>query len=251
MISNCFKIVFPLQVGVQEDTLEIVFPILNAKGEIDVWPPGRHFVGPYVDFVKFPTTWTTVQFTGNTSQGDRDRQQLSARTRDGLRVHIEGSFQYKLKLDGKDLVQLYKNFGKPKEDENVRPYEDAFMRFAGDSIRNVAANFTSFQFFSNRTLISSQMESAINETISGVLGVHCKSFQLLSVDLPDEFDSALQRTEVARQAIVQADYQQKTADIQARTAVIEAGNDGKILELQARARAKSYGLQVDAELGAL
>ena len=347
--QESFNIIYPLQVGLLYDSLNFQFPVKDGSGAIKVYTAGRRFTGVGFRFVKFPTTWNTVTFAGNKSEGAStcappfcpacacallrastgalsvhrlthtvnlsplsfvplsydlhwcffvsfffrpsvllprfspsmfvrchssflpflpfpctpvhtkdDRQRLFGRTRDGLRVMIEGSFQYKLHVDEPDaMAMLFTSFGEPFEDggeegnEPVRPYEDAFMRFAGDQVRNVASGYDSFDFFSNRTMITNAMEAGIQHRISTELGVDCKAFQLLSVDLPDEFDTALENTEVARQAIVQAGYQRKTASIQAYTAVIEATNDAEVIRLEARAKAKAYVLQVAAELLAL
>jgi len=258
LLGESFNIIYPLQVGLLYDSLNFQFPVKDGSGAIKVYTAGRRFTGVGFRFVKFPTTWNTVTFAGNKSEGANDRQRLFGRTRDGLRVTIEGSFQYKLHVDEPDaMAMLFTSFGEPFEDggeegnEPVRPYEDAFMRFAGDQVRNVASGYDSFDFFSNRTMITNAMEAGIQHRISTELGVDCKAFQLLSVDLPDEFDTALENTEVARQAIVQAGYQRKTASIQAYTAVIEATNDAEVIRLEARAKAKAYVLQVAAELLAL
>jgi len=260
LLGCSFNVIEPLQVGLRYDSMHYQFPVKEADGSIELVQSGRHFTGIGYRFVKYPTTWQTVQFLKNetkngTKEGSEahvsERAPIKARTADGLRVTIEGSFQYVLHLEAETLVQLFQNFGEPFEDERNRPYEDAIMRFAGQEIRTVASRFTSFEFFSNRSQITAEMNTKIQAIISPSLGVDCKSFQLLSVDLPGAFDEALQSTEVARQSIVQARYMRKTASIRATTAVIEAENDAKVIELEAIAKAKTYALQVDAELDAL
>lgn len=68
----------------------------------DVYPPGIHFIGPFQSFITYPSTFETFEFS---KLNGADRGPLRSRTKDGLEVEIEISFQYT--LDGKRIRELY------------------------------------------------------------------------------------------------------------------------------------------------
>ena len=83
---------------------------------------GLFFVGPTTVFLTFPKATRDVYDT------------LPARTRDGLTVVLELSFQYRLQQSADSLAELYMMFG--------LEYESAFRREARDVLRNAASGFT-------------------------------------------------------------------------------------------------------------
>ena len=73
-----------------------------------------------------------------------------------------------------------------------------------------------------------------------------QSFQLLNILLPPRFSSAIEETEIARQEIENAGYQQAVSITEANTRVREAERQAKIILLAANATAANITLQARA-----
>jgi hypothetical protein len=107
---------------------------------------GLFFVGPTTVFLTFPKATRDVYDT------------LPARTRDGLTVGLELSFQYRLQQSADSLAELYMMFG--------LEYESAFRREARDVLRNAASGFTAFECWRNRTALVVSMQAELDTALS-------------------------------------------------------------------------------------
>ena len=107
---------------------------------------GLCFVGPTTVFLTFPKATRDVYDT------------LPARTRDGLTVGLELSFQYRLQQSADSLAELYMMFG--------LEYESAFRREARDVLRNAASGFTAFECWRNRTALVVSMQAELDTALS-------------------------------------------------------------------------------------
>ena len=100
-----------------------------------MYKSGRYHVGVGHTFIEYPTNVQDSQL------------QLVTRSRDGMTVTLSCSYQYQLIPDLKSITFIYKNF-------DEKDYGKAYDKVAGETIRSVAANFSSIQFFFNRSDIS-------------------------------------------------------------------------------------------------
>ena len=107
---------------------------------------GLFFVGPTTVFLTFPKATRDVYDT------------LPARTRDGLTIGLELSFQYRLQQSADSLAELYMMFG--------LEYESAFRREARDVLRNAASGFTAFECWRNRTALVVSMQAELDTALS-------------------------------------------------------------------------------------
>ena len=94
----------------------------------NIYPPGIHFIGPFQSFITYPSTFETFEFS---RLSGADRTPLRSRTKDGLEVEIEISFQYT--LDGKRVRELYFEY----KDQQSQP----FMNSAVDILTDTATYF--------------------------------------------------------------------------------------------------------------
>lgn len=163
---------------------------------------------------------------------------LLARTEDGLQVTLDISFQYRLTETIDAIIQLYSDF-----QDNYRP---AYVRIARNVLRDVASEFQAFQYFYNRSVVGAKMRDVLNSALANHSAT-VQAFQLLNVELPERFADAIEATEVARQAIENAKYQQDVAKTEANTRVEEAKRQAEIILLEASATAKSTTLQAAAD----
>ncbi|MHA2033311.1 MAG: SPFH domain-containing protein, partial [Candidatus Kariarchaeaceae archaeon] len=141
------------------------------------------------------------------------------------------------------IGQLYDKFGDK--------YEDIIVKQARDVIRDVSSGFNAITFFNNRTSIGFNMEIDLRTIISEQVFADIPSFQLRAVDLPDAFENALERAEVARQEIEIAQFEQESALIRAETAIFESEAQANITLIEAQAEADGFLILINAQAEAV
>jgi len=233
MVGCSFGVLDPTQFALDYDTVN--FQIADDT----LYTGGRHFIGLGHKFIVFPNTLQTVRMGSASSEEGGDGEtvktsSLLARTEDGLQVTLDISFQYRLTPDLEQIIKLYSDF-----QDNYRP---AYVRIARNVLRDVASEFQAFQYFYNRTVVGAKMREVLNQALANHSAI-VQAFQLLNVELPTRFSAAIEATEVARQAIENARYQQDVARTEANTRVEEAKRQALIIALEANANAESTTLQ--------
>ena len=238
---------------------------------------GLFFVGPTTVFLTFPKATRDVYDT------------LPARTRDGLTVGLELSFQYRLQQSADSLAELYMMFG--------LEYESAFRREARDVLRNAASGFTAFECWRNRTALVVSMQAELDTALSRWYA-NVEAFQvgrrrrppyrrarpiahprppapparsptapfppsqLLEIGLPDRFATSIDDMEIAQQEVETAELEQGVALIRAETLLGLANRTALLTSVRALAAANATAFgggasaalataRVDAEADAL
>ena len=237
---------------------------------------GLFFVGPTTVFLTFPKATRDVYDT------------LPARTRDGLTIGLELSFQYRLQQSADSLAELYMMFG--------LEYESAFRREARDVLRNAASGFTAFECWRNRTALVVSMQAELDTALSRWYA-NVEAFQvgrrrrppcrcarpiahprpptrprahhrplppsqLLEIGLPDRFATSIDDMEIAQQEVETAELEQGVALIRAETLLGLANRTALLTSVRALAAANATAFgggasaalataRVDAEADAL
>ena len=239
---------------------------------------GLFFVGPTTVFLTFPKATRDVYDT------------LPARTRDGLTVGLELSFQYRLQQSADSLAELYMMFG--------LEYESAFRREARDVLRNAASGFTAFECWRNRTALVVSMQAELDTALSrwyanveafqvgrrrrrsprrarpiahsrptahtarALTTAPFPPSQLLEIGLPDRFATSIDDMEIAQQEVETAELEQGVALIRAETLLGLANRTALLTSVRALAAANATAFgggasaalataRVDAEADAL
>jgi regulator of protease activity HflC (stomatin/prohibitin superfamily) len=195
--------------------------------EVDtaVYTGGIHFLGFQHSFIKFPKAVQTIEFSDSSS----DSRTIESRTSDGLEVNLQISFQYELQAH--NLYTLYMHYG---ED-----YKKTMIQVAIDTINKVSNNYTAYGFFLNRTEIGNVMESQMNNVLNSTLYSSIRFFQLKDVDLPDDFENAIQMTEVKKQDIEKAKAEKSKVEVEIETKLQKAQQNVQIILNQAQGQANS------------
>mmetsp|Transcript_26705 Transcript_26705/g.30832 ORF Transcript_26705/g.30832 Transcript_26705/m.30832 type:complete len:125 (+) Transcript_26705:154-528(+) len=115
--------------------------------------PGRYFLGVGHSFIKYPTTVQNYDFS---KSAKADGKYINSRTKDGLRVDLEVSFQYLYIIDR--VYDLYKLYG--------LNYRTPCQKIAVDILTDVATQFNSYQFFQKDAIIR-EMHTQLNSTFVG------------------------------------------------------------------------------------
>jgi hypothetical protein len=238
LVVGGIKSVEITEYGLQEN-------MLTRKVEKEPYLSGRYWIGPWCRFIKFPAVVKTIQFSDSRLQDDLgiDEQgdpMLRSRTADGLDVTIELSFQYQLH-QGK-LYNLYTTMGAG------RSFHDLFVRVAIDRLTEIATEYTANEFFIDRTKIGKAMEKLLKGDFEARLYATIFSFQLRAVGLPDEFEKAIQQTEVKKQDVHVAEAEQISNKVSLETELMKANRRVKVKANNADGFAQSVMLENTADI---
>jgi regulator of protease activity HflC (stomatin/prohibitin superfamily) len=219
--------------------------MVTRKVEKEPYLSGRYWIGPWCYFIKFPSVVKTIQFSDSRLQDDLgiDEQgdpMLRSRTADGLDVTIELSFQYQLHME--KVYDLYTTM------RAGRDFHDLFVRVAIDRLTEIATEYTANEFFVDRTRIGKAMEKLLKEDFESRLYATIFSFQLRSVGLPDEFEKAIQMTEVKKQDVHVAEAEQTSNKVALETELMKAQRRTKVKANNAEGYAESVMLANTADI---
>lgn len=186
---------------------------------------GRYYLGLGNHFIKFPKMVVTLLFTDDPSV--KNGPAMQSRTKDGLNVRLEVSFQYRLLYN--ELYNLYSTLG-PE-------YEKTYVRMAIEMLTTAATTHTAHEFFTNRSIIGQEMHLSLNKHFKQEAFAEVPFFQLRTVHLPTAFEDAIKDTQVKEQEIEIATLEQETNRVSFETTVIQAEQAVKVLENEAQAEA--------------
>jgi regulator of protease activity HflC (stomatin/prohibitin superfamily) len=213
---------------------------LSQQIEEKVYEKGLYHVGLLHHFIKFPRTVQKIEFFDVTGSPGDTYGPLNSRTLDGLNIHIQLAFHYRLRKA--DILTLFQTF--------ALDYEDRFVGQARTSLRDVASLYNAIEFFNNRTTIGDEMQVFLTTDIDGMYA-DVVYFQMREIDLPDEFEEALKEVQIAQQQYQIALYEQEAAVVKAETAIIQAQAQANITVLSSKASAQAYIIQMNASAQAL
>jgi len=244
MILALFIILFGFG-SVEVTEFALSASLITRLVEPKAYTSGRYWIGPFSYFIRFPAVVKTIQFSDSKFQGDLgiDEQGdplLRSRTRDGLDVSIELSFQYQLKQD--EVFELYTTLGAGSE------FHNTFVRIAIDRLTESATDYTANEFFTDRTRIGKAMEELLREDFESHLFATIFSFQLRAVGLPDEFEKAIQLTEVKKQDTHVAEAEMNSTRVSQETLLMQATRRMQVKANQADSYAQSVMLSNSADI---
>jgi len=163
---------------------------------------GLHLVGFWNDFIKFPSTYITIDFTPNPAASDIP---IRVQTKNGLLVQIDTSFQFRLRKS--DLLSLYSQYG--------RAYKDFIIAESRSALREVVGSNNAETLYSNRTQINNAMALALHNALDSIVDIG--EFQLRSIDFPQSFEDAVEQYEVWRVEVNTAMLEQQAEMVKQQT----------------------------------
>lgn len=174
-----------------------------------LYTAGIHFLGVGHSFIKYPTTVQTYEFS---KAPGSDAPTVRSRTKDGLEVELEISFQFLYITN--QAYDMYMQYA-----EN---HKEPCKKVAIDILTDTATQFSASRFFFDKEIISAQMQSDLNATFGDLCYATVDYFQLKSIDLPDKYEVAIQETEVKKQDILTASAEKSKMQIELETKVKQA-----------------------------
>ena len=198
---------------------EYALNVNSIDGTIEnkVYEEGFHFIGLLNDFIRFPSTWTTIEFSPSSDANDIP---IISQTKNGLFVDVDVSFQFRLRKA--DILQLYSEYG--------GDYSDYIEKVARSALRTVIGNYDAEQLYTNRTVVNAEMFSSMHNALDSI--VEMGDFQLRDIEFPYSFKKAVEeyevwriQTEIARQEQIAELIRQETltyiAEYTANRTIIE------------------------------
>jgi hypothetical protein len=192
---------------------------------------GTYFVGLGHSFYKFPKTVQELKLVGSDA--------VAGRTKDGmvLTMNCRVLFRYNISVDGLAFLVLTLN-------EKYTPF---FSNITRSHVRDVASQYTAFEFWTKRdnitTAMMQRMTTELQEWHATV-----ENFLLLNFELPKEFGDAITETDVQKQAKEKVQFEQEVAVTETQTRILSASKQIDIIALEANATATAITLGVDAQL---
>ena len=167
------------------------------------------------------------------------------RSSDGLPIEISYSFTYQLNQNVDDVYRFYLDFG-----SKDRAEQDVFGFIAQKTVRDVASRFEAFDYFSQREVINEAMQEQLDTELS-TLYCNITTFQITNMEIPSDFVTVIEQTQVAIQEIEIAEYEQEKVIIAAEGLVGVETTLANITILTANATAQSLLVGVTAATDAL
>jgi len=178
------------------DPNEVAFDLDNNVGLIvsdgTLFNGGRYFLGLGHTFVVFPRTVQTLP-----------QESILVRSSDGLPITMDISVQYSLPYNSSQSMRALYNYFE-------LDYEDSMTELIDGLVRDVAANYSAYQFYENRTQLSTNIAQYLGSFFTRLV-ITIENFQLVDIEFPDAFNQEIDNTVAAAQQAVNADNERTTA----------------------------------------
>jgi len=222
----------------------------KVTGVVDletVYVPGRYWLGFWKEFIEFPSTLNTIEFSDEAPEENVQHLNiLVSRDQDGKRIYLDVSLQYLLKRD--EIGQLYKDM--------MTYYEDVYVSVLRDALTKAGNDFAIDQAWANYSTVNDLMKKACLVALDPLHAI-CWDLQLWRIRLDSRYEAALIRTQVRKQAqrteearkthaIVRAQTQVFLANYTKNVTIILAGGEADKYKLEQAAKANAEALTISA-----
>eukprot|EP00928_Gymnodinium_smaydae_P044284 TRINITY_DN2954_c0_g1_i1.p1 TRINITY_DN2954_c0_g1~~TRINITY_DN2954_c0_g1_i1.p1 ORF type:complete len:340 (-),score=48.85 TRINITY_DN2954_c0_g1_i1:98-1117(-) len=224
LLGMCIASVSPLQYGLLKSGL---------SGQVSATPVqgGLHFVFPWQEYVLFPATRVTLQWSNSYGA---DRPQVNTRTgadpndpdSGGQPIGISCAVQ--ISFQKERLRDIFIKLG------SYYAAQQRYILLAGNVVSNTAQKFTPQDFWQERHHIADEMMKRIAEMLNPQ-GVTIDSFEIMKVDFAKSFEDSITSVQVAEQQKVVNEYNQQVQQVEQQIAVLNSENNAQIAGINARA----------------
>jgi len=203
---------------------------------------GLHVMGPFSGFLKFPASQVTLRW----SRDSVDHPPIATRTgadphdpdSGGQPISITCALQFEfIPSTLRDVYLAFASFEAARQ---------RFLLLAGNTVSNVAQEFTPQAFWKDRAVIAEKMLQQINNTLWTQGGVVAKRFEMMKVDFAGSFEESITQVQVAEQQRVVNEYEQQVQQVVQSIEVMRADNEALIANISAGAQADSKELRAGA-----
>jgi len=196
--GGSFKTIDPLSAGL------IINTVTQSISGNSIYTPGRYYVGLVSNFITYPTTLQTIEFSND---ANADASPLEASTSDGNPIQLEVSFQFRLMIG--DMLSLYRSY-----EQN---YRSQYITVAQSVLKTtVAARYTITDYFLDRATITQVMHSTLNQALQKNFAV-VELFQLRTLTAASTYDAQVLATLIKQQNGLTTAVQRNSSLVRADT----------------------------------
>lgn len=195
----------------------------------EIYEGGRYVIGFTNAFIAFPRVLKTIEFSDS---GNSQGASLKTRTKEGLSLGLDISFQYELIKN--EIPKLY-------ELSNIN-FEQTFIRIARDTILQEAGNHQAPEYWTTRTNIGQKMLEILNQELKSAHAT-CKSLQLMKITLPDSYENSIVDTQVEVQKTTMKGFEQQAEIQRQKILVLKSERDQNVTIIESSANAQAYYLK--------
>lgn len=223
----------------------------SITGVIDletVYTPGRYWLGFWKNFVEFPSTLQTIQFSSESpEEGVQDLGNLEARDMQGEPLRLDITIQYRLHSD--KVGQIYREFTTLFEDVYISELRQALSQVFGDiQIREAWEDYPA---------VRQRLHDACRAALTP-RHADCWGFQLWGVSTSNLYESRMITTQVQKQAqrteaerLVHRKYRAETMTLMGsydvRITEIRAAGRAEVIDIEGESRARAEQRVVEAQ----
>lgn len=211
----------------------------------NVYEGGRYFVWLRHSFLRFPRHLVTLSY------GDRELDDLPpirARTGPGESddpggqpIELSISFQYQ--IDPSNVADIYRTF--------AQNYDQSFLRFAQQSITNVAQEYTPSQFWTMRREIEKDFRREVDKKLFAQGFVHVPSLQLRKISFESDYENNIIRIQLQSQLLTTKTYQLDVTRVLNEVEIMDSETKAEIAMINAEAEREAAVIINEADAEAL
>lgn len=227
-IKNAFPAILGVIIGVVMIFFSSIYTqevgealvVKNADGTIarEDTTPGMDMKAPWQDTVSFDIKGQQALFKGNgtgTSEGETvDRPEITVATNDKVSSNVDIAVRYSIQPD--KVSEIYTTY---KTESNL--FQRLISQDISSVVKDTAGSFNIDALIGDRTAYSKAIEDNLKKRWEGN-GVIVESVALQTVRVPQSITDRINASQVAQQALVQAEADTKVKQEQAKQRVIEA-----------------------------
>mmetsp|Transcript_20447 Transcript_20447/g.36697 ORF Transcript_20447/g.36697 Transcript_20447/m.36697 type:complete len:336 (+) Transcript_20447:71-1078(+) len=214
VIALLLMILLPTSVK-QVDRLHSGLLKNGISGEVDLtrsYLPGRYFAGFYQDFVMFPTTLNTIEFSDeDPEEGVEKLGTLRSRDQDGKQIFLDVSIQYR--IIPQEVAKIFKDM--------TNLYEDVYTSELRGGLQRATNYFPIAKAWTDFAGVQATMKQTCDDVLKPRYA-ECWGLQLWGVRLQDQYENALVKTQVRKQAQKTEEARKIQEEYKAETKVVLA-----------------------------
>jgi len=234
-----FKAVGPYKIGLVQNS---VTKTVQLGGPEAVYDPGVYFVGFWNDFLTFPSTLQTIQFSfSEPEEGVQHVNPLQLRSNDAVPIFLEVSVQY-FRIKG-ELPQLFQQAMTPTLQENI------FISSLRAELTKVMSRRNAADCWKRRDALVQEFTEAC-QTVLARSHAECWGLQFYRVVLDGRYEEEIISTQVQTQQRKIEEAKKNAAEVRSQTQIVLANYTNAIKVLRAAGSADRYNLQVAAQTAA-
>jgi len=216
---------------------ELGFDKSTLRNDVDtgeVYYRGMHFLGVSHEFIIFPSTFQSVDFSGNS--------RLSVASKNGLEFGLNCNFQYRIKQES--LADIFESFS--------TNYHSQVLVRATAAIKETTPLYETGDFFGKRAEVQDALWIAVRDDLAEIgMEVPAHKFQLGHPDFSGQIDAQNLAAAVQIQSNIKEQINQEAILTSEETAQLVAliNANATLVGQQAVAIVDSLTVQAHAEAG--